>query len=283
MALFGVTSFVFFVFFTVTNGSPTGLDSCSRCQKMITLVNMMVNEQTRNEILDTLCESLSAKEREMCSELSQLSPTQLCQQFGQCAPRSLLYESSSKLTTDLDLSDMERFRLPCLLCQNIMKIAQAFLKSKDHQKFLKHVLKSVCHFIPFLTKKCVYFVDTYGSLAIHLIARYLTPESCKLFHICPANNSIAFTEDECTWCRLGVGVIYDTVQDPALETRIQELTQDVCEEYVESGDECESMAKELTPYLIPVAEELRHSDFFKNACERANICSDDENDVTIDY
>lgn len=206
-----------------------------------------------------------------------MSPTKLCQKLGHCSTRNLVFEPQSDLTTELEISDDLDNGLPCLICQNFMKIAHAFLASPQHQKFILRVLKSVCHFVPFLGNECSHLVDTYGPMVIQLAVHYLSPETCKLFHICPAGKVLF--GDQCKLCRFGVGVIYDAVQDPALETRLEQFTQDLCTEYVGDNDECESLAKELTGYLLPMAKELRHSDFFKNACERSNICS--ENGMTF--
>lgn len=48
---------------------------------------------------------------------------------------------------------------------------------------------------------------------------------------------IAAFGNECKLCKLGVGVIYDTVGDPALETRIEQLTKELCIEYVGDDEE----------------------------------------------
>ncbi|XP_060605272.1 uncharacterized protein LOC132757841 [Ruditapes philippinarum] len=280
MGLFRITGIVAAVIIGLTDGSPAGMDTCSQCENMIVSVNSMVDEQTRNQILDTICEAYSVESRDKCTELSRLSPSKLCQQFGQCKSTSLKFDPRSDFVLEPHTTDVSS--LPCIICENAMKIAEDFLKSKEHQKFLLNALKSVCHMIPFFKQQCLFLVDSYGPLLVQLAVHFLTPESCKMFHICPGVQVEAI-QDECTLCRYGVGIIYDTVQDPALETRIQDLAEDICENYVDDISECVTSAHDLTQRLLPIVTELRHSDSFKHICERTDICSAEENvDVMID-
>lgn len=54
--------------------------------------------------------------------------------------------------------------------------------------------------------------------------------------------------DECELCRYGVGLIYDTAQDPALKTRIQDAAEDLCQDY--DGDYQEVNICHVTPVFV---------------------------------
>lgn len=57
----------------------------------------------RAKILPALCDAFAVESAEMCSELGQLSPSQLCQSISQCDQRGLVYEPESRSGTELEI------------------------------------------------------------------------------------------------------------------------------------------------------------------------------------
>lgn len=58
------------------------------------------------------------------------------------------------------------------------------------KKFIINLLEKVCQHIPWFKTKCLDIVEEYAAVALNVIADYVSPSLCSLFHICEAGQGM---------------------------------------------------------------------------------------------
>lgn len=265
---------------------------CSTCVARVqTFVDHVRNEMTLVDNLDpvetcklaplefrSLCqELLSTFENGVSMDLKESHMELLCKMASQCGTRTPIRSDSKDLVFDSEIdsdmfdlgSDVESMQ--CLLCDNFMKIAQSYLRNKQHQAALFRMVKGACRFLPVFQNKCHKLVAQYGWLIIHVASQWVNPELCKLFHICPSN--FASSQHSCKLCEFSVGIIQDSLEDPAIEARLTEAMEQLCEDLGNDKEECKELTSNLNEFLPGVIKTMREQGELSTLCQNAGICS----------
>ncbi|KAL4240268.1 hypothetical protein ACF0H5_001062 [Mactra antiquata] len=159
----------------------------------------------------------------------------------------------------------------CTVCEDFMKIVSHFLETPTNQENIKKLMDEVCDYLPLFKGRCKELVKEYGTIVIDLAVSYLKPAICKTFHVCSGERVISEREN-CRMCKLAVGIVYDTVSDPDLKVRMEQVLHELCVDTINTDKLCSAISEEVTASVLPVAYSLRDSEFFKNVCTEAQVC-----------
>ncbi|WAQ97007.1 hypothetical protein MAR_029697 [Mya arenaria] len=246
--------------------AASGVDECQSC------IDQVHQMQTGVAFLR------NAKLREI---VTRSSARNICAAIGQCPEDGDNTDMQEEFYPAVDngLVDVTALHTNsiCHICRVTFNFLHNFLSNKHWQTVLLRLLKLGCHYIPLFSATCTNLVDQWGGMIIHLLVNYLNPRMCHdLLHICPnatAVSEAALAVDDCRMCEFGQGLVYDTVNDPSLHVRLDNLAREIC---IADGDQmddgCVFVTSQLSEALKQVAADLKQSTALKTFCQTENIC-----------
>lgn len=232
---------------------------CVLCKEVIKLVEQrVINKKSKDEIrreLENSCGRLkkfSGKCKEFVDKYSdrivdlleeELTPEQLCRELIFCVAAddrdSQDYDSGlDVLMMALPTEESEISSEPqCVICEFVMTKLDKALKDKKTDDEIKRVIKNICSEMPStVNKSCNQFVDYYFDMIIVLIETTKPSEMCAELKLCPQIFEVTMPDVQrdiigCAVCRGLVESMDTIIEDPDVDTNLENLEQKACEKF----------------------------------------------------
>lgn len=193
-------------------------------------------------------------------------------------------DTSAETTADLDGVESNP---TCIICEFIMTKIEEELNDKQRDEDIKKVVKNICSKLPqTIGKECSTFIDYYFDMIIALIETTKPAEMCNLLKLCPQNKElleIQYMEIKtdiysCAVCRGVVESIDTIIEDPQIDTNLENLEEKICEKFARKfKDKCHNLASTYGLVIINLLKNVTESD---QICYKLALCPMSENDHT---
>lgn len=187
--------------------------------------------------------------------------------------------SSGEDEIDVTSTELEGFESNpgCVLCEFVIQKIEDDLNDKKTDEQIKATVKNVCSKMPStISKQCNEFVDYYFDMIIAIIETSPPAEVCNRMKLCP-NTSIeeklrAIKNDiySCAVCRGVVESIDTIIEDPKIDTNLENLEEKICEKFAgKFKDKCHNLASTYGVAIINLLKNMTESD---QICFKLNLC-----------
>ncbi|XP_070504194.1 prosaposin-like [Chironomus tepperi] len=286
---------------------------CQLCKTVIELIEQrVINHNSKDEIrreLENSCSHLRKFQKE-CKEFvdkysdkivdlvsQELEPQRVCQELMYCVmdnePDMQDYDFGLDIfarslqipADDNDDDDLEKQTgsTGCIICEFIMTKAEEELNDKQTDEEIKRTIKNICSKMPqTISKECHQFIDYYFDMIIALIETTKPEEMCTALKICPKMNpllEVKYLEIKndiytCAVCRGVVDALDTIIEDPQVDTNLENLEEKVCEKFARKfKDKCRNLASTYGVAILNLLKNVTESD---QVCYKLNLCSQTE-------
>jgi saposin len=165
----------------------------------------------------------------------------------------------------------------CVLCEFVIQKIEDDLNDKKTDEEIKKTVKNVCSKMPStVSKQCNEFVDYYFDMIIALIETSPPAEVCNRMKLCP-NATIeeklqAIKNDiyACAVCRGVVESIDTIIEDPKIDTNLENLEEKICEKFAgKFKNKCKNLASTYGVAIINLLKNMTESD---QICFKFQLC-----------
>lgn len=223
----------------------------------------------------------------------ELEPQQVCRDLIFCVTQKQRelqdYDSGldiMKMAFDSDEDEIEvddsselkvKSNPGCILCEFVIEKIEEDLNDKKTDEKIKTSVKNVCSKMPStISKQCNEFVDYYFDMIIALIETSPPAAVCNRMKLCP-NSTLEDKLEEmkkdiytCAVCRGVVESIDSIIEDPSVDTNLENFEEKVCEKFAgKFKNKCHNLASTYGVAIINLLKNIAESD---QICFKFELC-----------
>lgn len=164
----------------------------------------------------------------------------------------------------------------CVLCEFVIQKIEDDLNDKKTDEDIKKTVKNICSKMPStISKQCTQFVDYYFDMIIAVIETSPPSEVCKKMDLCSSTLEEKFQEIKndlysCAVCRGVVESIDTIIEDPSVDTNLENLEEKICEKFAgKFKNKCRNLASTYGVAIINILKNITESD---QICFKFGLC-----------
>lgn len=229
----------------------------------------------------------------------ELEPEQVCKELIFCVTKD--EQESQDYDMGLDIMRMtftsdedevevdeevpEKSNPGCVLCEFVIQTIEDDLNNNKTTEAIKHAAKNACSKMPSsISGQCNLFIDYYFDMIIALIETSPPAAVCNRMKLCPSSLEVKLEEIKgdiysCAVCRGVVEGIDSIIEDPKVDTTLENFEEKVCEKFAgKFKSKCHNIASTYGVAIINALKTITESD---QICFKYDLCKNTGGQVML--